>query len=200
MEWIFVAIVGLLAIGLAIATGWALDRERQLNAARAALLRRGTDGQTDEDLDADLSTLARRLRDRLTASEFELDQQVRNVAYLADLMGVGIVRLTDDGRVEFANAAAHLLLHRPPASLRGGRREAFVDARVEDLVAAARQGGGASGEFRLSGPDGRSSSCGPGAPHRTVSGSFSRTSRSSAASSRSGPSSSTTCRTSCGLR
>ena len=76
-------------------------------------------------------------------------------AYLADLMGVGIVRLDDDGRVELANAAAHLLLRRPPASLRGRTTlEAFVDARVEDLVATAREGGGASGEFRLSGPDG----------------------------------------------
>jgi two-component system phosphate regulon sensor histidine kinase PhoR len=155
MDWIFIGFVGLLAIGLAIAAGWALDRERQLEAARAALLRNNTGVEADDDPGADVPTLARRLRDRLAASEFELDQQVRNAAYLADLMGVGIVRLDDAGRVELANAAAHLLLRRPPASLHGRTTlEAFVDARVEDLVAAARQSGGSSGEFRLSGPDG----------------------------------------------
>jgi len=174
MDWIFVAFVALLAIGLAIAIGIALDRQRQLEAARDALLRNsagiapaerraddepvgGGPGSAtlEDDPDADLPTLARRLRDRLAASEFELDQQVRNAAYLADLMGVGIVRLDDDGQVELANAAAHLLLRRTPGSLRARTTlEAFVDARVEDMIATARQTGGASGEYRLSGPDG----------------------------------------------
>src|SRR6185503_479380 len=122
------AFVGLLAIGLAIAAGWALDRNRQLEAARAALLRNNTGVEADDDPGADVPTLARRLRDRLAASEFELDQQVRNAAYLADLMGVGIVRLDDAGRVELANPAAHILLGRAPGTIVGrSAMEAFVD-------------------------------------------------------------------------
>jgi two-component system phosphate regulon sensor histidine kinase PhoR len=161
MDWIFVGFVGLLAIALAVAVGIALDRE----GARAAIARTSlglrplrSDGLApDVDADAlgDLPTLVRNLRDRLDASEFELDQQVRNASYLADLMGVGIIRLDDRGSVELANAAAHILLRRPVGSLR--RRtamETFLDSRVEALVAAARAGGASSGEFRLSGPDG----------------------------------------------
>ncbi len=185
MDWILIGFVALLAIALAIAIGIALDRQRQLDAARAALTRgttaagaatealgagrapQGRGGSIvvatlldvpdslGDDPQADVPTLARRLRERLAASEFELDQQVRNASYLADLMGVGIVRLDDDGRVELANAAAHILLRRSGGGLRGRTAlEAFVDARVEDLIANARGTGGASGEFRLSGPDG----------------------------------------------
>jgi two-component system, OmpR family, phosphate regulon sensor histidine kinase PhoR len=147
MDWIFVLFVGLLAVALAIAIGVALDRDRALDAARAAVV--------DDDPSADLPTAVRRLRARLDASEFELDQQVRNASYLADLMGVGIVRLKDDGTVELANAAAHILLGRAPGTLRGRTAlETFVDARVEELIDSARRTGGASGEFRLSGPDG----------------------------------------------
>jgi two-component system phosphate regulon sensor histidine kinase PhoR len=147
MDWMFVLFVGLLAVALAIAIGVALDRDRALDAARAAV--------ADDDAAADLPTAVRRLRARLDASEFELDQQVRNASYLADLMGVGIVRLDDDGTVELANAAAHILLRRAPGTLRGCTAlETFVDARVEELIQSARETGGASGEFRLSGPDG----------------------------------------------
>jgi two-component system phosphate regulon sensor histidine kinase PhoR len=180
MDWIFIGFVGLLAIALAVAIGIALDRDRELEATRAALTRSGLglggpgsavpDGTTARvwpdgqpapggpganDPSADLPTLIRRLRDRLDASEFELDQQVRNASYLADLMGVGIVRLDDRGTVELANAAAHIFLRRPPRSLTGRTAlEAFLDGRVEELIAAARAGNGASGEFRLSGPEG----------------------------------------------
>jgi two-component system phosphate regulon sensor histidine kinase PhoR len=159
MDWLFVGFVGLLAIALAVAIGYGLDRERSLEAARAAVLRSETlregDANDEGDAGADLPTLIRRLRDRLDESELELDQQVRNASYLADLMGVGIVRLGDDGTVELANAAAHILLRRPPGSLRSRTTlEAFVDARVEEVIAAARSTGGSSGEFRLSGPDG----------------------------------------------
>lgn len=162
MDWIFVTFVGILVVVLAIAIGIALDRERTLDATRAAILR-STDGlgggargsSTSDDDRTDVATLVRRLRDRLDTSEFELDQQVRNASYLADLMGVGIVRLGEDGTVEHANPAAHVLLRRSPGSL-GGRTvlETFVDARVEEIVATARELGAASGEFRLSGADG----------------------------------------------
>ena len=39
MDWIFVGFVGLLGIALAVAIGVALDRDRELEATRAALTR-----------------------------------------------------------------------------------------------------------------------------------------------------------------
>ena len=176
MDWIVVGFVGALAIALAIATGVAIDRDRELEAARAAVTRTSLgiapaqpiardgspagDGRARapvevDDPSADLPTLVRRLRDRLDASEFELDQQVRNASYLADLMGVGIVRLDDHRVVELANAAAHVLLRRPAGSLRGRTAlEAFLDGRVEELIRAAHDTGSASGELRFGGLDG----------------------------------------------
>ena len=180
MDWIVVAFLGLVAIALAVAVGVAIDRDRALEATRAALLRTGAGvaardrpggdgGSRDvmepggwprpaappDDPGADVPTLVRRLRDRFDASEFELDQQVRNASYLADLMGVGIIRLGERGTVELANAAAHILLRRAPGSLDGRTAlETFLDSRVEELIAAARASGAASGEFRLAGEDG----------------------------------------------
>ena len=154
MDWIFVAFLGLLAIALAVAIGAAIDRDRQLEAARDALVR-GISPNDDARPDVDLPTAVRQLRERLDASEFELDQQVRNASYLADLMGVGILRLDDRQQVELANAAAHILLRRAPGTLTGRTAlEAFVDGRVEELIATAGAGGSASGEFRLSGAEG----------------------------------------------
>jgi two-component system phosphate regulon sensor histidine kinase PhoR len=109
----------------------------------------------DLDPSAALPTVIRQLRDRLDAVEFELDQQVRNAAYLADLMGVGIVWIDERGIVEVANAAARTLLGRTGGLLRGRTViETFVDSRVEDLIATARETGASSGEFRPSGADG----------------------------------------------
>ena len=131
-----------------------IDRERQLDAARDAILRNASPA-IDARPEDDLPTLVRHLRERLEASEFELDQQVRNASHLADAMGIGIVQVDDRERVEQANAAAHVLLRRPPGSIAGRTAlETFVDSRVEELIAAARATGSASGEFRLSGPDG----------------------------------------------
>ena len=153
MDWIFVGFVGLLAIGLALAIGLSLDRERQLDAAREAILR-STAGIADANPAEDLPTIVRRLRERLEASEFALDQQVRNASHLADAMGVGIVRIDDRERVEAANAAAHILLRRPPSSIPGRTAvETFLDSRVEELIATARATGSASGELRLGGTE-----------------------------------------------
>ena len=154
MDWIFIAFLALLAIALAAAVALVIDRERQLDAARDAILRNASPA-IDARPEDDLPTLVRHLRDRLEASEFELDQQVRNASHLADAMGIGIVQVDDRERVEQANAAAHVLLRRPPGSIAGRTAlETFVDSRVEELIAAARATGSASGEFRLSGPDG----------------------------------------------
>ena len=147
MDWAVVAFIAGLAILLAIAVGVMLERGRQLEAIRD-LTR--ADATSD-----DLAVRVRRLQERLTASEFELDQQVGNASYLADLIGVGILRLDDDLRVELANTATHLLLGRAPGSIVGRTAmEAFVDARIEEVVAAARDIGAGSGEFRVRGPDG----------------------------------------------
>ena len=161
MDWIFITFVGALVIALAIAIGIALDRDRTLEATRAAILRSTADLGVGDGMGAgwdtatDTVSLVRRLRDRLDAAEFELDQQVRNASYLADLMGVGIIRLGEDGTVELANAAAHILLRRAPGSLRGRTvLETFVDTRLEEVVATTRARGAATGEFRLGGPDG----------------------------------------------
>jgi two-component system phosphate regulon sensor histidine kinase PhoR len=103
----------------------------------------------------DLAAADRNLQERGTASGLQLDQQTINPSYLADLMGVGILRLDDSLRVEIANAAAHVLIGRAPGSIAGrSAMEVFVDVRFEELVLAARDTGSASGEFRLRGPDG----------------------------------------------
>jgi two-component system phosphate regulon sensor histidine kinase PhoR len=147
VDWPVVVFVASQAILLAIAVGVIIGRGRDLDAIREL-----TDG---DDAPADLATRVRRLKDRLTASEFELDQQVRNASYLADLMGVGIVRLDNELRVELANAAAHVLLARPTGSVVGrSAMEAFVDGRIEEIAIAARDEGSASGELRLRGSDG----------------------------------------------
>ena len=140
------AFIAAQAILLAIAIGFVLARGRELESIGALL----KEGASD-----DLAARVRRLQERLTASEFELDQQTRNASYLADLMGVGILRLDDSLRVELANPAAHLLLGRPAGSIAGrSAMEAFVDTRFEQLVIAARESGSASGEFRVRGPEG----------------------------------------------
>jgi two-component system, OmpR family, phosphate regulon sensor histidine kinase PhoR len=147
VDWIVITFIGAQAILLAITLGVALGRGRDLEAIRELT--------TETDLAGDLPARVRQLRERLAASEFELDQQVRNASYLADLVGVGILRLDDGLRVELANPAAHVLLGRAPRSILGrSAMEAFVDARLEAVAAAARDNGAASGEFRLHGSDG----------------------------------------------
>jgi two-component system, OmpR family, phosphate regulon sensor histidine kinase PhoR len=170
------ALIAVLFVALAVAITVAVDRGRALTAARTAAGRHAPTAQggaqppevatsgggaergpvsADGD-DTDLPTLVRRLRDRVDSSEVELEQQVRNASYFADLMGVGILRLDDTGRIELANAAAHVLLGRPPRWLRGKTAlEAFVDVRMEELIKDARVTGASSGEYRLSGPEGR---------------------------------------------
>jgi two-component system phosphate regulon sensor histidine kinase PhoR len=147
MDWVVVAFVAAQAILLAIAIAVSLARGREIESVREL-----TDA---DDVSDDLATRVRRIQERLTASEFELDQQVRNASYLADLMGVGILRLDDGLRVGLANAAAHILLGRQPGTVTGRTAmEAFVDPRIEGIAVAARDNGAASGELRIRGADG----------------------------------------------
>ena len=147
VDWPVVAFVGALAILLAIAIALVLARGRELETIHN-LTNPGDAGD-------DLATRVRRLQERLSTSEFELDQQARNASFLADLMGIGVLRVDDSLRVELANPAAHILLGRAPGSITGrSAMEAFVDTRFEQLLATARDGGSASGEFRVRGHDG----------------------------------------------
>ena len=147
MDWLVVPFIAVQAILLAIAIAVVLARGRELESIREL-----TDADDAAD---DLASRVRRIQERLTASEFELDQQVRNASYLADLMGVGILRLDDGLRVGLANAAAHVLLGRQPGTVTGRTAmEAFVDPRIEGIAVAARDSGAASGELRVRGADG----------------------------------------------
>jgi len=143
-----------MAIALAAALGLAISRGRALDGARDALqsaLGPESRGGSDEDLTDDIG----RLRRRAEAAEFGLGQRLRDLAYLADLVGVGIVRLTDDQMVEVANTAAHVFLVRPAGSMVGRTAiEALTDHRIEAVALQARESGSASDEVQPQGPDG----------------------------------------------
>src|SRR4051812_35815141 len=127
VDGIVVGFVAVQAIALAIALGYAWSRGRTLeeideslreaegavpgeSGAGAGRDRAGGDGLIDR---------LRQLRLRAENAEFGLEQRLRDLAYLADLVGVGIVRLSDDLRIEIANTAAHVFLRREPGSMLG---------------------------------------------------------------------------------
>jgi two-component system, OmpR family, phosphate regulon sensor histidine kinase PhoR len=153
----FVAIQAVvLAVALAIA--WSRGRtlevvEESLREAEAASASRGAKGAVATSGPADgedLTDRLRRLRRRAETAEFGLEQRLRDLAYLADLVGVGIVRLTDELRVEVANTAAHVFLRRDPGSMLGRTAiEALGDHRVEAIARQAREAGWSSGEVAL---------------------------------------------------
>jgi two-component system, OmpR family, phosphate regulon sensor histidine kinase PhoR len=173
MDWLVIGFVALQAIALAIALGVAWSRGRTIEAIDESL--RDADagapvgavaGASDEDLPDRL----RRLRRRAEAAEFGLEQRLRDLAYLADLVGVGIVRLNDDLRVEVANTAAHVFLRREPGSMLGRTAiEALADHRVEAIAQRAREAGWASGEVALAeGSDGAAVAGTPVSPAGTL--------------------------------
>jgi two-component system phosphate regulon sensor histidine kinase PhoR len=136
------AFIALQAIALGIALSIVLARGRLLDTIREA-----TDAPGAGE---DLELRIRRLTDRTRAAEFEAQQGVRDTASLADIIGVGIVRVGDDGLVAFANATAHAFLGRPAGSLVGRTAmEAFVDRRVEEVVASARATGSGATELTV---------------------------------------------------
>src|SRR5258706_12472440 len=140
------------AVVLAVALGYAWSRGRTLEEIGGSL--REAEGAVPADVPAGgrrgLIARLRRLRLRAEAAEFGLEQRLRDLAYLADLVGVGIVRLSDDLRVEIANTAAHVFLRRDPGSMLGRTAiEALGDHRVEAIARQAREGGWSSGEVTL---------------------------------------------------
>jgi two-component system, OmpR family, phosphate regulon sensor histidine kinase PhoR len=165
MDGLVIAFVAVQAIALAVALAVAWSRGRTIEAIEESLDEADRAGAAAHDTvasrsmararargpaDDDLTDRLRRLRRRADDAEFQLDQRLRDLTYLADLVGVGIVRLTDDLRVEVANTAAHVFLRREPASMLGRTAiEALGDHRVEAIARQAREAGWASGEVNL---------------------------------------------------
>ena len=154
VDWIVVGFIGLEAVFITVAVAVALSRGRTLDAIADQLAddaqSRGADQAAETLVDR-----AARLRRRATAAEFALDQRLGDLAYLADLIGVGIVRLTDDLRVEVANTAAHVFLQRAAGSMLGRTAiEAIGDHRIEAIAREAAERGAAAGEVSLRDPDG----------------------------------------------
>jgi two-component system phosphate regulon sensor histidine kinase PhoR len=150
MDAVIIAFVALQAIALAVALGIAWSRGRTLEAIGEALREAIRDGDRSDEA---LIDRVRRLRRRAESAEFGMAQRLRDLAYLADLVGVGIVRLTDDLQVEVANTAAHVFLGREPGTMLGQTAiEALGDHRIEGIARSARDAGAASGEVTL-GPD-----------------------------------------------
>jgi two-component system phosphate regulon sensor histidine kinase PhoR len=159
---VVIVFVALLATVLAIALGAAWSRGRTLEEIDDSLreaegARPGASapttgvGRTSGDA---LVDRLRKLRLRAEAAEFGMEQRLRDLAYLADLVGVGIVRLSDDLRVEVANTAAHVFLRRDPGSMLGRTAiEALGDHRVEAIARGAREAGWSSGEVTLADGD-----------------------------------------------
>ncbi len=146
MDGLVILFILLQAVLLAIAIGVAIGRGRTIDDIREATEPRATGD--------DLGGRVRRLIEEADAATFELDGVRRDLSYLIELIGIGIVRLDDDRRIELANAAAHAFLDRPAGSLRGlSLTGAFLDARIEAIVETAHETGSAFGEVRLR-PDG----------------------------------------------
>ena len=147
MDWLVVAFIAVQAVLLAIAVTAAIGRGRTLDTIREA-----TEGRSDGE---DVARRVRLVVDAAKAAEFGLAQQRRDAAYLAELISVGIVHLDDDLRVDLANTAAHVFLDLQATSMLGRTAiEAFVDARIESVVAAALRDGASTGEVDVNQPDG----------------------------------------------
>jgi two-component system, OmpR family, phosphate regulon sensor histidine kinase PhoR len=138
------------ALGLAIVRGRALGRLRELLAPSV-----GEPAAPVDPDGVDVEQAVRALLDRTRTAEWETGQVVRDRAAMLDIMGVGIVRLDDELRVDVANSAAHQFLGRARGSLVGRSAiEAFIDPTIEGVAETARQAGAASGELTLRRDDG----------------------------------------------
>ena len=154
--------IGLAGVLLGLAAGLMISRELTLERIREIV------GATrGEPLEAQVRALVDR--------QAETDQQVRlaaeDLAFLAGLVGSGIVRLDDDLVVTSANRAAHVYLDAPPGGLVGRqvpdrpiahRDDATGDAavglgdvRLNAVARTAWRNGAAADEVPVGGPDGR---------------------------------------------
>jgi two-component system phosphate regulon sensor histidine kinase PhoR len=125
-------IVGL-AIAAAAAFAVALTRGATLARIREAL------GVAPE---ADPESAVRRLIDDRERARWDATQSGLDLGYLADLVGVGTLRVGDDLVIQLANRAAHALIGRPVGGLVGHSAiEALGDHRLEAVVTSARETG-----------------------------------------------------------
>jgi two-component system phosphate regulon sensor histidine kinase PhoR len=142
VDWLVFAFVAGQAVALAVAIGLALGRGR--------LIDRIDEATKLPDAPLDLEQRVRRLIDRTAAAEWNRTQTVADMAYLADLVGVGIVRLDDNLTVTIANNAAHVFLGRARGTMLGRTAiQAFVDSRIEAVAAAALENGAETSEIVL---------------------------------------------------
>ena len=133
MEPVSLAFIVALALFSAAAWALALTRGASLARIRETL---GVSPRADAEA-AVRATVDERDRARWDATQGDLD-----LAYLADLVGVGVLRLADDFVVGLANRAAHAFLARPAGGLAGRTAiEAFADHRLEEVVKRARETG-----------------------------------------------------------
>ena len=155
VDWLVIAFVAAQAVAIAIAAAVAMARGRTLDAIADRLANdRRPVAEPSQAGDAIVEQVAR-LQRRAEAAEFALEQRLRDLAYLADLIGVGIIRLTDDLRVEIANTAAHVFLERPPGTMLGRTAiEALGDHRLEAVAREAVERGAAVDEVKLRDQDG----------------------------------------------
>jgi two-component system phosphate regulon sensor histidine kinase PhoR len=131
--------VGGLGVALALAVGLAISRGATLSRIRESLGARAGD-----DLEGAAMALATAERE----ADFRTRLGERDLAFLLDLIGVGIIRVSDQRIVDQANHAAHVFLGAGPGSLQGKTAmEAFIDAGVEDILERARTDGSANGEL-----------------------------------------------------
>ena len=155
VDWLVVGFVALQAVVIAALAGVVLARGRALDDVTNGLREGDRRTVADPWRSQDVAEGVRRLRRRAEAAEYALAQRLRDLAYLADLIGVGVVRLTDELRVEVANTAAHVFLERKPGDMLGRTAmEALGDHRIEALAREAAERGTASGEIALHEPDG----------------------------------------------
>ena len=103
----------------------------------------------------DVEQAVRGLLERTRDAEWETAQVERDRAALLDIIGVGIVRLDDDLRVDVANAAAHQYLGRRAGLARRPDRDRGVHRPDDrDVAETARESGAANGELTLRRDDG----------------------------------------------
>ena len=132
--------IALVAVGIAVRQGRASRRLGRIVGAGSS---------------ADVERAVLGLTQRVAALELRAEQDARDLDHLVELVGVGVVHLTDDLEVDAANSAAHLFLRRQPGTMRDRPAlEAFVDARIEGIARAALVTGAASGEVTVADADG----------------------------------------------
>jgi two-component system, OmpR family, phosphate regulon sensor histidine kinase PhoR len=148
------AAVAVACFGLAVLRGRRLAELRQVAGSAA---------------DDALPTAVRAQIDARDQAEIQRDQARGDLAYLADLLTVGVLRLDDDLRVAAANAAAHLFLGRERGTLVGARLGG--SEHEDELVAIVRraaEAGFASGEIVVGEDERTLMARGRRSPHRGI--------------------------------